>query len=52
MYYEFTIYYKDGRVSCPTVERQEYSDQVGYCNEGVRAGWIEAYTHTMCTEQY
>lgn len=44
-YYEFTIIYKDGKVSCPSVEPQELNDQIAYCREGVRAGWLKSYDY-------
>lgn len=43
MYYEVKITDKDGKVRWETVMDYEYSDQLAYYQEGVRAGWLQSY---------
>ena len=52
MYYEFTMTYTNGKVSCPSIERQELSDQLSYCNEGIRSGWLLSYNYESIKEEY
>ena len=44
MIQEWMIKYTDGTVGrSVTVGNDEYEDQLAYCQEGKRAGWIEEY---------
>lgn len=52
MYYEFVLKYSDGAVSTLTVMDYEYSDQIAYCNEGLRAGWLLEVNSTAKGEEY
>ena len=43
-YYDWQLIYTDGKVShLTTVGSYEYNDQLAYCQEGIRAGWLERY---------
>jgi len=50
--YNFTLIYTNGKVSCPTIERQELNDQLSYCREGIRAGWLKSYDYEYQPEEY
>jgi len=43
MYYDLKLTHSDGRVSWVTVMDYDYNDQLAYCQEGVRAGWLLEY---------
>lgn len=44
MIYEWIVWLTDGSISRPTtVGMGEYNNQLAYCQEGRRTGWIKNY---------
>jgi len=45
LYYEFTLYYRDGRRTVVTVLQEEFQDQLLYCQTGIDGGWLEYFDY-------
>ncbi len=52
MYYDLKTVDKDGKVSWITVMDYEYNDQLAYCQEGTKAGWLKSYEFSRPQRDY